>query len=118
MKERIPLCVCFNGLTMAHDSVDRTLLWRTLASFGVPQNMISVIRQFYDGRRASVRLDDRVCSEWFAMEQGLRQKCVLVYTSFKANKDIIGVLVHLRKKAGAGGQGEATSGEPVLETSL
>ena len=27
-------------------------------------------------------------------------------------------LVHLRKKTGAGGRGGATSGEPVLETSL
>ena len=24
-----------------------------------------------------MRLDDRVCSEWFAVEQGLRQGCVL-----------------------------------------
>ena len=35
--------------------------------------MISVIRQFHDGMLACVRLDDRVCSGWFAVEQGLRQ---------------------------------------------
>ena len=39
--------------------------------------MISVINQFHDGMRAYVRLDDRVCSRWFAVEQGLRQGCVL-----------------------------------------
>ena len=27
--------------------------------------------------RACVRLDDRVHSRWFAVEQGLRQRCVL-----------------------------------------
>ena len=44
--------------------------------------MISVIRQFHDdGMRACVRLNDRVCSEWFAVEQGLRQGCVLVRPS-------------------------------------
>ena len=76
-KKRIPLYVCFIDLTKAYDSVDRTLLWTVLARFGVPQNMISVIRQLHEGMRACVRLDDRVCSRWFAVEQGLRQGCVL-----------------------------------------
>ena len=62
--------------TVYEISVDRTLLWTVLARFGVPQNMISVIRQFHDGVRACVRLDDRVCSRWFAVKQGL-QGCVL-----------------------------------------
>ena len=119
-KKRIPLYVCFIDLTKAYDSVDRTLLWTVLDRFGVPQNMISVIRQFYDGMRACVRLDDRVCSRWFAVEQGLRQGCVLapllfniffaavinvVSTRFKADKGIINALAHLRKERGAGGAG-------------
>ena len=52
-KEQIPHYVCFIDLTKAYDSVDRTLLWTVLARFGVPQIMISVIRQFHDGMRAS-----------------------------------------------------------------
>ena len=76
-KERIPLYVCFIDLTKAYDSIDRTLLWTILARFGMPQIMISTIRRFHDGMRACVRLDDRVCSKWFAVEQGLRQVCVL-----------------------------------------
>ena len=40
------------------------------------------------------------------------------YTPFKAGKDIMDALVHLRKKKGAGGRGEATAGEPVLATLL
>ena len=105
----------------AYNSVDRTLLWTVLARFGVPQNMISVIRQFHDGMRACVRLDDKVCSGWFAVEQGLRQVSVLspfllfnisfaavinvAYTYFKADKDVMDALVHVRKKKGAGGRG-------------
>ena len=77
-KKRIPLYVCSIDVTKAYDSVDLTLLWTVLAYFGVPQNMISVIRQFHDGMRACVQLDDRVCSGWFAVEQGLRQGCVIV----------------------------------------
>ena len=132
-KKRIPLYVCFIDLSKAYDSDDRTLLWTVLARFGVPQNMISVIRQFHDGMRACVRLDERVCSRWFAMEQGLRQGRVLAplmfniffaavinvaSTRFKADKGIMDALAHLKEKRGAGGRGEATVGESVLATPL
>ena len=95
--------------------------------------MILIIRQFHDGMRACVRLDDRVCSEWFAVEQGLRQGCVLApllfkifftafinvaSTRFKADKGIMDALVSLRKKRVAGGRGGATAGESVLATPL
>ena len=42
--------------------------------------MILVILQFHDSMLliiACVRLDDMVCSGWLAVEQGLRQECVL-----------------------------------------
>ena len=132
-KKRIPLYVCFIDLTKAYDSVDRTPLWTVLARFGVPQIMISVIRQFHDGMRACVRLDDRACSRRFAVEQGLRQGCMLppflfniffaavinlASTRFKADKSIMDALLHLRKKRGAGWRREATVGESVLATPL
>ena len=71
--------------------------------------------------RACVRVDDRVCSRWFVVEQGLRQECVLApllvntffaavidvaSTRFKVDKGIMDALVHLRKKRGTGGRGE------------
>ena len=37
-------------------------------------------------------------------------------TRFKADKGIMGALLHLRKKRGAGGRGEATAGDSVLAT--
>ena len=70
-KKRISLYVCFINLTKTYDSVDRTFLWAILARFGVPQRMISVIRQFNDDdMRACVRLDDRVCLRGFPVKQG------------------------------------------------
>ena len=87
-KKRIPLYVFF---------ID--LLWTVLARFGVPQNMISVIRQLHDGMRAC------------AVERGLRQGYVLpallfniffaeviklAYTPFKVDEDIMNALVQPR----------------------
>ena len=120
-KKQIPLYVCFIGLTIAYDFVDRTLLRTELARFGVPHNVITAIRQFPDGMRARARLDDRVYSGWFAVEQGLRQGCVLApllfniffaalinvaRTHFKVNKSTMDALVHLSKKRGRGGEGK------------
>ena len=70
------LFICFVDLQKAYDTVDHTLLWQVLTRIGVPPQMKAVIRQFYDGMRACVRPDDCVCSDWFEVEQGLRQGCV------------------------------------------
>ena len=39
--------------------------------------MITVIQQFHDGMRDCVQPDDGVCLDWFEVEQGLRQECVV-----------------------------------------
>ena len=85
--------------------------------------------------RACVRLDDRVCSRRSAVHQGLRQGPMLAlllfsiffaafineaYTRFEADKNIIGALVHLRKKKGAGGDNHrrANPGDITLGRAL
>ena len=59
--------------------------------------------------------DNRVCPGWFAVEQGLREECMLavltnvVYTRFKAGIDIMDDLVYLseeEKNGGAGGSNQ------------
>ena len=86
--------------------------------------------------RVCVRLDDRVCSGWFTVEQVIRQECVLeallfniffaavsnvASAHFKANKGGMNTLEPLRGKRRAGrrgGGGGATAGESVLATPL
>ena len=92
------------------------------SSIGVPHHMISIIRQFHDGMRAWVRLDDRVCAV-VVFAPLLFNICFaavinVASTRFKADKGTMDALVHLRKKRGAGGRGEATAGELVLATPL
>ena len=76
-QSKIPLYMCFVDLQKAYDSVDRELLWKVLARAGVPSVIIDVIRQFHDGMRARVRMDDEELSEWLEVTQGLRQGYVL-----------------------------------------
>ena len=106
--------MCFIDLQKAYDSVDRTLLWQVLTRIGVPppQKMIAVIRQSHDGMRGCVRPDDGVCLDWFQVEQGLRQGCVLsplvfniffaavlnvVLQNFSEDPAILAELVHLKE---------------------
>ena len=106
------LFMCFIDVQKAYDTVDRTLLWQVLTRIGVPPQMIAVIQQFHDGRRACVRPDDGVCSDWFEMEQGLRQGCMLspllfniffvavltvAFQRFSEDPAILAELVHLKE---------------------
>ena len=76
-KAGVSLFMRFIDLQKTYDTVDRTLLWQILTCIGVPPQMIAVNRQFHDRMRAYLRPDDSVCSDWFEVEQGLRQGCVL-----------------------------------------
>ena len=104
--------MCFIDLQKAYDSVDRELLWVVLARFGVPEKILTVIRQFHEGIRSRVRTDHREHSEWFDVIQGLRQGCVLspllfnnlfaavthaVVERFSEDPDIVRDLVHLEE---------------------
>ena len=111
-KAVVSLHMCFIDLQEAYDTVDRTLLWQVLTRIGVPPQMIAVIRQFHDGMRACVRPNDGVCSDWFEVEQELRQGCVLspllfniffaavlnvVLQRFSEEPAILAELVHLKE---------------------
>ena len=77
-QRKVPLYMCFVDFQKAYDLVDRELLWKVLARAGVPSVMIDVIRQFHDGMRARVRMDDGELSEWFEVTQGLRHVTIAV----------------------------------------
>ena len=110
-KAGVSAFMCFKNLQKAYDIFNRTLKWKVLTRIGVPPQMIAVIRQFHDGMRACVRPDDGVCSDWFQVEQGLRQGCVfpllfniffaavlnVVLQRFSEEPAILVELVHLKE---------------------
>ena len=123
-KAGVSLHMCFIDLQKAYDTVDRTLLWQVLTRIRVPPQMMAVIRQFRDGMRACVRPDDGVCSDWFEVEQGLRQGCVLfpllfniffaavlnvVLQRFSEESAILAELVHLKEPS------TSTGPEPTMD---
>ena len=95
-----------------------------LARFGVPETMLTIIRQFHEGMRARVRTDDGEQSEWSDVIQGLRQGCVLspllfnvffaaaiqpVLVRFSEDPDILKGLVHVEEDLG----GNRVEAEPL-----
>ena len=122
-KAGVSLHICFIDIQKAYDTVDRTLLWQVLTCIGVLPQMIAVIRKFHDGMRGCVRPDDGVCSDWFEVEQGLQQGCVLspllfniffaavlnvVLQRFSNEPAILAELVHLKKPSTSMGPEPAT----------
>lgn len=64
---------CLIDLIKKYESVDRTLLWKVLSCFGVPELIILVMSLFHDSMRLCVCLDDGECSGRFHVEQSLGQ---------------------------------------------
>ena len=76
-QRKIPLYVCFIDLQKEYDYVDRELLWEVLPRSGVPTKVLTIARNFNEGKRARVRTGDGEHSEWFDITQGVRQGGVL-----------------------------------------
>ena len=92
-KAGVSIFVCIRDLQKAYDTVDRTFLWQVPTRIGVPPQMIAVIRQFHGWMKACVWPDDGVNSDWFEVEQGLRQWCVLSPLLFNIFAAVLNVVL-------------------------
>jgi len=66
----------FMDLEKAYDRVDRGALWDVMRIYGVGGRLLRGVQSFYASSRACVRVADGV-SDWFSVNVGLRQGCVM-----------------------------------------
>ena len=107
----VPLFMCFIDLQKAYDTAGRIFLWEVLTRIGVPPHMLAATQHFHDGMRVCMRPGDGVCSDWFKVEQGPRQGCMIspllsnifftavltiVFNRFSEDMVILAELVHLK----------------------
>ena len=70
------LYVNFVDFRKAFDSIERTKLWNILKSYGIPPDIIDLLREIYRGNKSCIVQNGNV-SEWFQVETGVRQGCVM-----------------------------------------
>ena len=76
-----PLYVVFVDFSKAFDTANRTILWKVLETYGCPDKLISIIKQFHYGMQVQVS----VCgepSDAFVVNHGVKKRCVLAPTLF------------------------------------
>ena len=67
---------CFIDYVKAFDCVDHNKLWKILQEMGIPDHLTCLLRKLYVGQEATVRTG-HVTTDWFQVEKGVRQGCIL-----------------------------------------
>ena len=67
---------CFTDYTKAFDCVDHTKLWKALKEMGLPDHLTCLLRNLYVGREEIIRTLYGT-TNWFKIEKGVRQGCLL-----------------------------------------
>ncbi|CAH8469006.1 unnamed protein product [Schistosoma turkestanicum] len=71
-----PLYINFIDYEKAFDSVDRKTLWRLLRHYGVPEKIVNIIRNSYDGFNCKIVHGGQLTNS-FEVKTGVRQGCLL-----------------------------------------
>ncbi|VDP52022.1 unnamed protein product [Schistosoma margrebowiei] len=70
------LYISFIDYEKAFDSVDRTTLWKLLRHYGVPQKIVNIIQNSYDGLHCKIVHGGHLTKS-FEVKTGVRQGCLL-----------------------------------------
>ncbi|VDO65779.1 unnamed protein product [Schistosoma curassoni] len=70
------LYINFIDYEKAFDSVDRRTLWKLLRHYGVPEKIVNIIRDSYDGLQFKVVHEGQL-ADAFQVTTGIRQGCLL-----------------------------------------
>ena len=72
----MPLYMCFIDYAKAFDCVSHRKLWETMEQMGFPVHIIQLIANLYKEQESVVRTSNGD-TEWFKIERGVRQGCVI-----------------------------------------
>ena len=61
---------CFIDYAKAFDCVDHNKLWKILKEMGIPDCVVSILRNLYAGQDATVRTGDGA-TDWFHLGKGV-----------------------------------------------
>jgi len=81
-REKKKTYCCFLDIRKAYDTVFRDGLWLELLKKGVQGKMWRVIKNMYKVVESCVRIGPNAKTDWFGLEVGLRQGCILSPTLF------------------------------------
>ena len=78
----------FMDLEKPYDTIDRPGVCQMLRVYGVGGKLLTAVQSFYINSRACVRVGNDV-SEWFPINVGLRQGCVMSPWMFNVYMDSV-----------------------------
>jgi hypothetical protein len=96
-----PLFMAFVDLRKAYDCIPRDALWRVLSAFGVHAKLVALLADLHKGTMAAVKLG-RGTGDWFAIERGVRQGCVIAPLLFNVFFDCVVRVAVAEMPAGCG----------------
>ena len=79
--ERKDTYKCFVDAKKVFDTVNRDCLWYKLLKVGIDGHILSAIKSLYTSVSCTVKINDNF-TEWFNVNQGVKQGCVLSPTLF------------------------------------
>lgn len=71
-----PLITLFVDFMQAFDSIDRDTMWQILASYGIPHKLLNIIKGLYKETKCRIIHRGKL-GEWFTVQSGVKQGCVL-----------------------------------------
>ena len=74
--QNIPMYMCFIDYAKAFDCVSHRKLWDTMEQMGFPVHIIQLVANLYKAQESVVRTTNGD-TDWFKIERGVRQGCVI-----------------------------------------
>ena len=80
--KRIPekkIYYCFIDYAKAFDCMDHNKLWKILKEMGIPDHLICLLQNLYEGQEGTVKARHGT-TDWFQIGKGVCQGCILYLT--------------------------------------